>query len=302
MTPILILPLGTPGLVKADLGLRYYADGVLDTTGVVAALVVTEVGAAGDYVIPLPEVADGTLRQLTYEYPAGVGGTYIYPERPPTPPASFVIAARETGLVAADFDLALYKDGVLRGDTLTTAEVGPTGEYRVSGWPVTTAGSWALVWRRNGLSFSYTWSSSGVTSGYHAEANALRDRLIATWTTTPIDFGAFGGRKYDPATAPSTPWVRCGITGFRAFQHALRTDAGAGWRHPGDFWVQVFVPDAADDCAQKAEQYADTIAGLFRAQTFGGVSCEDASVVRVGSANGWFQVNVLVRFRRDERF
>jgi hypothetical protein len=180
------------------------------------------------------------------------------------------------------------------------AEVGSPGDYRATGWPTTTKGAWVLVWLRAGLSYSFGWSSAGSVTGYHGEANAFRDRFLANWSTTAIDWGQFGGRKATPVDG--TPFVRPGITNYTSRQHALSTEDGPSWRHPGDFYVQVFVPGAADDAAQKLEQYADDIADIFRGQTFSGVVCSEATFVRVGQSGAFHQGNVLVRFRRDERF
>jgi hypothetical protein len=208
----IVIPLGTTGLVKADLGLRYYSNGVLDAGAVVAALTVTEVGG-GDYrVSGLPDVTDATLRTLTWEYPAGVGGYYVYPMLPSTVPVNLILAVREAGLSAGDLSLALYKDGVLRGDALTVVEVGPTGEYRVSGWPLTTAGAWSLVWRRHGLSFSYSWTVSPNTgTGFTRFLS-----ILAEQEPFPIGLDAKGRNMFSVnftavAATPIASWVACVI-------------------------------------------------------------------------------------------
>lgn len=298
MSQPLVIPLATPGLVVGDFGFRFYTNGTA-VPAIAAALTITEL-AGGDYrVNGLPDGSAGNWSTLTWEYPAGAGAAFVYPQPQQGAPPNLVLPVREAGLLAADLELALYLDGVANGAVLTATEVGSPGDYRVSGWPTTTRGSWVLVWRRYGMSFSLGWNASGSISGYHGEANAFRDRLAANWSTTAIDWGVgFGGRKHNPADG--VPYVRPGITNFRSAQRALPTSAGVSWRFTGDFWCQVFVSDTADDAAQKAEQYADSIAAIFRGQSFSGVRCYDASILRVGVSEEWFQVNVLVRFQRDE--
>lgn len=299
MAQPLVIPLATPGLVKADFGFRFYANGTADAA-TAAALTITE-RAGGDYAVSgLPDPVPGTPYTLTWEYPPGSGAAFIYPPAQLAAPANVIIPVRETGLVAADFAFRLYLDGATRADVLTATEVGSPGDYRVTGWPTNVRGAWVLVWERYGLSYSFGWTSTGAITGYHGEANAFRDRLIANWGTTAIDFGSFGGRKLDPTAG--TAFIRPGITGLRSAQRALATAAGLGWRFIGEFWLQIFVPDTWDDAGQKIEQYADSIASIFRGQTFADVSCGEASFVRVGPSGGFMQGNVLVRFRRDERF
>lgn len=150
-----LLTLGTPGLTKPDLGLRYYVDAVA-TPSVVTAATVTEIDA--DYRVDgLPD-PDDQIRILTHEYPPGVGGAlWLSKGRKTRAPGSLVIPVREGGLALVDFDLTLYKDEALDATALTLTELGAPGDYKAAGWP-DEPGTWALVWRRSGLTGRYDWT------------------------------------------------------------------------------------------------------------------------------------------------
>ena len=150
-----VLTLGQTGLVAGDLSLRYFLDGVLDATGIAAAMTLAEIGSSGDYVLGnLPDLSGGSWGIVTWETPDGVYGFHVYPKQLGAPP-NLVLPIRESGLLAADFDFAIYKDGVPTGDTIASVEL--DGGYRVSGWATDEAGSFVLVWRRYGISYYYGW-------------------------------------------------------------------------------------------------------------------------------------------------
>ena len=157
MAESLVLSMGTTGLSESDLSFRFYEDGVANT-GTAAGLTTTEIGSDGDYrVNNLPDATlNGPWLILTYEY-LGLYGFYVYKNGGGRAPTSLVIPIRDTGLNAASFDMALYKDGVLQGDTLTATEVGSPGDYRIAGWPTDERGDWLLVWRYSGVSYSFAW-------------------------------------------------------------------------------------------------------------------------------------------------
>lgn len=161
-----VATIGTSGLVKADLGLRLY-QGATRIAASEAAITVAEIGASADYLIGgLPDAPNGTFYTLTWEYPPGVGGAYRWTGPAGGVPPYVVLPVRETGLLAADLDLALYRDGAARADALTVAElVAGGGDYAVSGWPSDVPGDWVLRWQRAGLSFAYGWSAPLSVAG-----------------------------------------------------------------------------------------------------------------------------------------
>ena len=184
-----VLTLGQTGLVAGDLSLRFYRDGSLDASGIVAALTVAEIGSSGDYLVTnLPDYVAGTWGTLTWEYPSGVGGWYIYPDQD-GPPTNLVLPVRETGLAAVDFDFAIYQEGVDSGDTITATEVGGTGDYRVAGWG-SDAGDWLLIWRRYGISYYYGWTVPATAAGLaHVSGFTERLRMSAARLIQHFDAG-----------------------------------------------------------------------------------------------------------------
>lgn len=194
---------GQTGLVKADFDFRLYLDGVATPAALVDVTVV-ELGS-GEYRIDgLPDGALGRWRTLTWETPLGVGGFHVYPYPQSLSPPNLVVPVRETGLDAADLDLALYRDGVLRADVLTATEVGSPGDYRIAGWPTDLGGEWALFWRRAGLSFPFYWTSaagSGAPTRYLSIQSAQRPFPIGQdaneFETFSVNFQAIGQAPVD---------------------------------------------------------------------------------------------------------
>jgi hypothetical protein len=187
-----VITLGTTGLVKADLDLRYYLDGTEDAVKITAATVV-EIGASGDYLVSgLPAVGPGAWATVTWEYPAGVGGWYVYPSDQTSAPPFLVLPIREAGLAVGDLAIALYKDGVARVDVLTSTAVGAdSDDYRVTGWPTDEAGDWVLAWTRHGIVYNYGWTvdTSSVSCDIVTD---LSDMFGDTVIAIPGDLDTFG--------------------------------------------------------------------------------------------------------------
>jgi hypothetical protein len=176
-----VATVGTTGLVKADFNIRLYRDSTRLTTEE-TAVTVTEI-SNGDYLFAnLPNGTDGYWHSLTYEYPAGVGSIYRWPVQYITPTA-IVLPLRETGLVEADLGLALYKDGVLQADTLSSVEVGAVGDYAITGMPA-TSGDYVLRWSRGGLTFSHGYTIAVVPS-YPGIIPYLLDMMCDTINAIP---------------------------------------------------------------------------------------------------------------------
>lgn len=196
---------GQTGLVKADFGFRLYLDGVA-TPAALADVTVAELGSGEYRVDGLPDGSLGRWRTLTWETPAGVGGFHVYPHPQSLSPPSVVVPVREAGLVAADLDLALYKDGILRADVLIATEVGSPGDYRIAGWPTDLGGDWSLFWRRAGLSFPFYWTSaagSGAPTRYLSIQSVQRPFPIGR---DAIEFETFSVNFQAIADSPVDQW------------------------------------------------------------------------------------------------
>lgn len=102
---------------------------------------------------------------------------------------------------------------------------------------------------------------------YAGAVAAIRSRLEAGWTTTPI---AFQNEPFDtPVDANSgnpAPWVFLEVLGNDSELRGVGTPGDHVWRTLGHILVHVFVP--VNTGAALAQQYAVTIGELFRAAAF----------------------------------
>ena len=176
----MILPLGTAGLVKSDLSLRFYRNGISDAVSL-AAITVTDLGN-GDYrVDSLPFAGAGEWFTLTWEYPAGVGGAYTYPNSAVSSPPSLVLPVRETGLTATDFAFSLYLNGIAQSTSslVATELVTGGGDYAITGLP-STVGNYVLVYTRFGISYSLPWDIRPASTFAAEFADLMPDTVIVT--------------------------------------------------------------------------------------------------------------------------
>ena len=78
---------------------------------------------------------------------------------------------------------------------------------------------------------------------YAGAVQAIRDRLAANWTTTPI---SFQNEPFDPPTDPNSgnpaPWVALEVIGNDSELRAAGTPGDHVWIYRGHILVHVFVP------------------------------------------------------------
>lgn len=102
---------------------------------------------------------------------------------------------------------------------------------------------------------------------YAGAVAAIRDRLAANWTTTPI---AYQNETFtaptDPNSGNPSPWVFLEVIGNGSELRAVGAGATQEWIYRGHILVHVFVP--INDGAATAQQYAATIGEIFRAAQF----------------------------------
>lgn len=129
---------------------------------------------------------------------------------------------------------------------------------------------------------------------YDTQRNAIQTRFKNLWQaaypTIPIVF--------DNLRADKAP------NGFVAL-HILNGASvlrGMGaqqlFRYPGVISVDIFVP--AEKGTKLLDQYADTIEGIFRAQSFSGILCRSVDRRDLGQQDNFYRVNVSFPFTRDE--
>ena len=174
-----VIPLRVAGLVKADFAFRLYRNGSR-IAGAEAAIAVADTGGDDYLVTGLPDGDRGTWYTLTWRYPDGAFYAYTWPAQDGTPPA-IVIPQRDAGLVAADFDLVLYRNGVAQAIDLAVAALA-AGDYHVSGWPTAAEGDrWLLTWQLAGVTFSVAWTgAAAAVTTLPASARGLRTRRMVS--------------------------------------------------------------------------------------------------------------------------
>lgn len=252
-----VLAIGTDGLTLPDIGLRHYRSGRPTTatgTPVLAAL------GSGDY--RLSGLLDKPNSAVTWEYPAGVGGSYVYEEAAGAP-VSVIAPIRDAGLDEADLELKLYLYGQPYAVTFDFEEVGTGGgDYRIAGWPMDVDGEWTLTWRYAGISYTRSWTVTGVaTSGC---GGGIVDELVAAVEEVFCELGDMAKvtlRRYRKGVIPSAvrdgaqqrlpagaPFVVTGILARRGggktggtaevfLDPASINDAGVNLANPGDEWT-----------------------------------------------------------------
>lgn len=98
-------------------------------------------------------------------------------------------------------------------------------------------------------------------------AAAILARLRANWTTTPI---VVDNEDAQPPQPP-TGFVAIEFPGGVADQITIGAPGENLFREAGAFMLHVFVPRGTG--LDTARDWADQLAVIFRAQTFGGVRC-----------------------------
>lgn len=98
-------------------------------------------------------------------------------------------------------------------------------------------------------------------------AAAIEARLRANWTTTAI----YVADEFVQPPEPPAAFVVLEFPGGAAEQITVGAPGNNVFREDGAFMLHVMVPSGSG--ASLARIYADQLATIFRAQTFGGVRC-----------------------------
>jgi hypothetical protein len=138
-----------------------------------------------------------------------------------------------------------------------------------------------------------------MANSYKNMRDAVKDRIIANWTATPIHWA---NTRYNPAAGGvQTPWIRPRVVDQGAEQVGI---GPTGFnRLIGDVHCSIFVPAGTGD--DEAKQYADSFRDLFkrgyilstasRPMIFGTPEVADAI-----EDEDWYQVPVVCPFTFDE--
>lgn len=141
--------------------------------------------------------------------------------------------------------------------------------------------------------------------GFEAVRDAIEQRLAANWTQTPIRW------ENIPFTQPTrnagTPaWITLAIRGNQAGGRISIGSTTPVRRYPYTLFNQIFVPEESG--TSQAYQYADTLSAVWRDTSFaagatGTIRCFEPNAIEIGpDGAGWYQINIVTDFYREDRF
>jgi hypothetical protein len=134
---------------------------------------------------------------------------------------------------------------------------------------------------------------------------AIRQRLVANWTTTPLLFENVEEEQIKTNGQMPDSFVACETLPLMQEQKDLGGGNIRGYRTRGIIKIYIFTP--AGDGDGLGMEYADTIAAIFRGKTFDGVVCYAPSIRDSGAdksdAEGrYWRITLGVEFYYDQVF
>lgn len=127
--------------------------------------------------------------------------------------------------------------------------------------------------------------------GFFSSTSAIEQYFSTTWTYTPV---AWENVQFDATNLDE--WVRF------VDQNASGNRAALGnnplYRYRGIVTVQIFVKPNVGQ--KRVSDLIDNLTTLFRDQVISGVNFGVPHPTKIGIRDGWYQVNVLCPYYRDE--
>lgn len=127
---------------------------------------------------------------------------------------------------------------------------------------------------------------------FEATRALIAARLADNYVTYPI---ANENHEFSPPE-DGTPWVRLFIV------EGASDIAGLGgstrlFRNTGIIVCQIFIQEGKG--TKDALDIADVLDTLWSGASFNGITCRASSVTRVGTSDGWYQVNITTPYFWD---
>lgn len=130
---------------------------------------------------------------------------------------------------------------------------------------------------------------------------AIRERLTASWTATPV---CYENETFAPPQEAGGPgsWMQVEITAQQTNQISIGAgsrDANA-WREVGMLWLHVFVPSNSGSAVARA--LARQAVDLFRGTELGSTTFLGASIGlgdRSEVNGSWWRLSAAVDFERE---
>jgi hypothetical protein len=143
-------------------------------------------------------------------------------------------------------------------------------------------------------------------TGFVDERSAIEQRFYTQWAAiTPIKF-----ENVEFVQPEASPWVSLIIQRGSGDQIDIGT-SNPTHRYNGVINVQIFTPQLTGTRSQgstAADALADKVSGIFRNAQFssgalGTIRCRTPRIVVSGNdPYGWYQINVLTPYVRDQNF
>lgn len=130
----------------------------------------------------------------------------------------------------------------------------------------------------------------------YAPYDALRRRLETNWTTTPIGWVSENFKPPNPPVA----FIMADVISMPTNQITIGAPGNNLFREVGALSIAVYYP--ANKGTDVPRQYATTLASLFRAVDFEGVSCKSPTIQRgqMDDTEGiWYRIDVFCPFHYD---
>lgn len=134
-------------------------------------------------------------------------------------------------------------------------------------------------------------------SGYEGEAATVRGWFLAEWDSG-IPIHLIENSPF-PDKPDNAPWARLSIRNNPAGP-ATVGGPSRRYRHGGSIILEVFVP--ADIGDGLARELADAGATIIREKQEDGITVWSVQAIPIGVEDGWYRINVLGTFSRDEVF
>lgn len=127
----------------------------------------------------------------------------------------------------------------------------------------------------------------------YAQSQAdIESYFDANWLLTQI---AWRNVKFDPKGL--TEWVKLTTRSNESFQASMGADVNV-YRYEGTLIVQLF--GELNKGSGRLAELTDRVCDLFRSKRIGNITFRVPQVIDVGTQDGWYQINVICDFYRDE--
>jgi len=134
-------------------------------------------------------------------------------------------------------------------------------------------------------------------SGYIGEAETIRGWFLAEWDSG-VPIHVYENTKFTDKPDDAI-WARLRVLSRDAYPAAIGGPT-IRYRHDGDIILEIFAPESTGDGA--ARSLADDACAIMRGREDGGIVVWTARAIPLGVRDGWYRINVVGSFSRDEDF